>query len=341
MDVTNDTSRRMLIMLHNKYRFPDYVQNAEPLSKEAAAQLPDNLFADVSNRQFPYNDEANTWLSAAYFHETKDDVKLACDRQIIKETLLKVAEVYGVYYDVAAIFDQQPEVEKEAEVVEAEYCYADEGVYAYPIRKAEDVKLAENYFMTYRHRYTPEVRKTVASNLLKRAGTFHVIIEEPVLYKEAGHALPDMPGIMRTMTDAMLFMSDPEEQEMTGNLLHKIASAGMAQVQQVLPELIKVAEQAIGSSEGYTPEEQMYGTPFAAVEATVKYATTLDKYTFDARKLAQLSPEIFKQALPEDVVDELCNYKGNLDAEKVADVLPTLPRPDQILLERAITQACQ
>ena len=341
MDVTNDTSRRMLIMLHSKYRFPEYVQNAEPLSKEAADRLPDNLFADVSNRQFPYNDEANTWLSAAYFHETQDDVKLACDRQIIKDTLLKVADVYGIYYDVAAIFDQQPETEKEAEVVDAEYCYADNGVYAYPVKRAEDVKTAESYFLQHRHRYKPEVRRTIASNLLKRAGTLHVIIEEPVLYKEAGQALPDLPGIMRTMTDAMLFMSDPEEQMMTSGLLHKIACAGMAQVQQVLPQLVKVAEQAIGSSEGYTPEEQMYGTPFAAVEATVKYATPLGNYTFDARKLAQLSPEIFKQALPEDVVDELCDLRGNLDAEKVAEVLPTLPRPDQMLLERAITQACQ
>jgi len=79
------------------------------------------------------------------------------------------------------------------------------------------------------------------------------------------------------------------------------------------------------------PSEVVYAMSMKQASSYVDDALTLHKRTFSIEKLAGLSPDIFG-VLGDDLVTDL-STDGALCAEKMAMILPTLPRPDKKLLE--------
>jgi hypothetical protein len=65
----------------------------------------------------------------------------------------------------------------------------------------------------------------------------------------------------------------------------------------------------------------------------------LHQYVFSIQKLATLHPSVFS-ILGDDFAKELTFDSGELDPTKLAAILPTLPRPDKIVLEEHIASVC-
>jgi hypothetical protein len=77
--------------------------------------------------------------------------------------------------------------------------------------------------------------------------------------------------------------------------------------------------------------------------AFVDDSVTLNKYTFSATKLAELDPnslDIFGDTGEGSFISTVTGTDGKLSPEKLATVIPTLPRPDKILLEEHLLSAC-
>ena len=90
-----------------------------------------------------------------------------------------------------------------------------------------------------------------------------------------------------------------------------------------------------------SPHEVVYAMPSKQAEAMADDALMLDKLTFSLTKLASLGNELFENVHGEDFVNEIIDEAGNLDVSKMAAVLPTLPRPDKVVLEEHIVRKCK
>ena len=344
MDILSDTSKAQLIRISDKYAMPDYVKTAEILEKTAAEQLPELLFADPIAKQFPINDKANTWLSAAYFNENGHQIKEAVHYDMVKGNIEKAAAIYGILEDVRNVFSIEPDavtksITKAAEVLPPEAVVApvEDEQALYPILSPEHVKLAEQHFIENMARIEPPVRRQIAVHIMKRANDFGHPVSRIVI-KTAGFAMPDKGGIIELLNTIMSKAAEAAMIPAITGLQQKVAAMPVEQIDDsLLGELFKAA----AASGIPFPELEAYGPTVPDIMLTKAAAVKLANYTFDAIKLAELPRDVFDMALGKDVVDTYLMDNGKLSAVKIAEVIPDLPMPDKLLLERAIINAVE
>jgi hypothetical protein len=80
------------------------------------------------------------------------------------------------------------------------------------------------------------------------------------------------------------------------------------------------------------PADFLFDVSLKQAEDAVEGAVALNNYVFNIEKLAALQPEVFAGVLGDGVVRDMSTDE-QLDQQKVADVLSTLPRPDKAALE--------
>ena len=197
-DVLHDNSHALLYKIAQAVdnKLPDYVLDGVPLTKEAAAEAPDALFADSRNRRFPISDRANTWLSAAYFAKTAGAAYESEDYQRIAKTLLKAAKAYGITKDVETAMGtlseqavKAAEARSEALAKAAEACYGEPETRGFPMFTKVQVKLACSYFCDNAYAYDGRRREKIAKNILRKAAEYGIEAPETVR-KEAGAGFP-------------------------------------------------------------------------------------------------------------------------------------------------------
>lgn len=352
MDVINDQGYRQWLSIEQQYKVPEYVYNHEPLSKEAADVLPDSLFADIVHRQFPVSSAADTWMSAAYFNENKHQIKSSDLKGYIEQVIKKAAEQYGVAGDIDAVLCKRAVEVLDPENDEDSYCLvikdAKGGTTSrqYPVFDAEGVKRASVYFAANRSSYPLETRTRIAIGIARKAAQFGVDVPE-VVSKEAMDAVPYRPFLMAELMERTLLTKDAEAATVIGALVETLQFASSE-------ELIKSAEDFVSTideldqlngldkyygSRLLSPSEVVFSMTVKQAESLAHDSITLNRLTFSATKLASLSADLFKEALGDDILTEISD-NGRLVADKLAAVIPTLPRPDKLILEQAIVSAC-
>jgi hypothetical protein len=106
-----------------------------------------------------------------------------------------------------------------------------------------------------------------------------------------------------------------------------------------LAEVIDLLDEANGLKDQYnvkimSPQESIYSMTVKEAQDILDDAITLDRYTMKLSSMAELHPNTFN-VLGEDFASEL-STDGKLDIQKMATILPTLPKPDKRLLEEEI-----
>ena len=109
MDITEDNLHATLYHVC-KDGAPDYVTQSKMLTKQASAELPDALFADRTNRRYPIDTKANTWLSAAYFAKTAEADNYSS--KTMRDYVESVIKLACSYFDENA-FQYPPAMRKE------------------------------------------------------------------------------------------------------------------------------------------------------------------------------------------------------------------------------------
>lgn len=351
MDVLRDNSRRTLIAITEEHQVPDYVLGQDVYEKEAADKLEDDVFADVARRQFPVDSAGNTWLSAAYFRRNGSSYKTA-EAQYIEDRIKLAADVHGIREDVDALFAVQKQAA--ADWTEDDDNYAlvlhdgDGNVIdrRYPIVDEDGVKLATDYFGRYRGNYPLGIRRKIAVGIVKKAAEFGVEVESFV-QREAGDGIPVKDILMGEILERAHMTKDAECAALLANVNELVAASNLAELDNASLEKIAETIDSVDRLNGFgrlygvrllPPADVVWALSTKEAEALVDDSVELNKHVFSIQKLAALEPDVFS-ILGDDFVKELCDGEA-LSGEKMAAILPTLPRPDKVVLEEHIISRC-
>jgi hypothetical protein len=344
MDVLHDLSHRTWYQLGTQFEklVPSYVLDEPLLTKESADGLPDRNYADDGRRLFPLDSPANVWLSAAYFakHAHQPGSYVAPLRTHIESRIKTAAAVYGISEDVASIMEAITRLPEEKKASASDYGWVNGNERRYPMFDKNGVIKAAQYFVENRQLYPLEMRRTIASAIMRKAAEFGV--EAPgAVRREAGHGMPRRDTLMAELLARAEMCKDAEISQAVANVNEMIAVSGMDEIGEVLDkvaEVVDALDNAEGLNLGYgkrllAPADFLYDMDMKEAAAIAEDSVELKNYVFSIQKLAELSPAVFGDVLGEDFVMRIKQADGKIDRSKLADELYSLPTPDKAALE--------
>ena len=198
----------------------------------------------------------------------------------------------------------------------------------YPVRNAEEVKVAEARLIEQHRRLRPETRARAFAKLAEAAET-HGVPLRPEALRWSGSAVTDRGALTDTLAaraslaktaehrDAYLRVAEAVVYDRNGLLDH----ASRVKLAEAIGDL----DEAAGLSKYY---DRKIPDPVAAVfNSSVKLSAhmlDLGGHLVDSTKLGSLPASFFADALGTDFLSEVAP-RGVVDAQKVAEVLTTLP----------------
>jgi len=342
MDIITDNSKRGWIKVAHSHEVPAYVSEYVALTKEAAALLTDELFADDAKRKYPIDSKESTWLAAAYFKEASNDYRNDDIKNYVEDRIKSAAAIYGIGSDVDTVLAGSTVKAASASDNDDNYCWVDEsGKRKYPVFDKEGAAKAMNYFEDNRFKYPIDMRIQLARNIVKKACNYDLEPSE-VLMKEAGFGIPNRNQLMQEILERARISTDPEIACKFASLNEYVASASTEDLIGNLDKLASVIDtldNANGLTDMYnvrimSPQETIYQMSVKEASSIVDDSVVLVRHTLKLSKMAELNPDVFN-VLGDDFSKEL-STDGKLDIKKMAAILPTLPLPDKRLLEEEI-----
>jgi len=347
MDIVNDVSRTTWYRLGTAHKdiIPEYVMNAEPVTKEAASLMPSRQFADDINRMFPLDSPADTWLSAAYFAKNAEDAAPKKEmRDYVMGRIEKAAEVFGISEDVKKIVSAISEAaaEKQADDRDLDSFYGWPSERKYPMFDESGVKRAAEYFEENKYLYPRAMRKTIANAIMRKAGEYGVELPAGIR-KSAGVGFPSREALAAELLHRGETTKDPQVAVAIGNIVEKVATIGADELIKELDKVAEIVENAdrlSGVAKKYgkgvlAPDEFMFDMDPKEAEALIDDAVPLGKTVFSLKKLAELPEDVFSAVLGDDF-SERVKTAGKIDPEKLGDELNSLPLPDKNALNSHI-----
>lgn len=328
MDITEDNLHATLYHVC-KDGAPDYVKKSAMLTKQASADLPDALFADRTNRRYPIDTKANTWLSAAYFAKTAGDDNYSSKtmKDYVESVIKLAADKHGIRKDVDEVFERlrAKPVEKSAADDESNYGWPSEK--KYPMFDEHGVKLACSYFDENAFNYPPAMRKEIAKRIFTKCAEYGIQPSDRVR-TEAGEGFQMREFVAAQLADRVKACGN------RGNL--KMASA-LADVMQAMlsqpmsnykKDIEKVAsildkfDKLTGFDNEYgkrfhSPAEVFHGRSMKEAQAIADDSVRLGGRVFSITKLAGLPMRVFTDALG-DAFAESVKTAEALDKAKFA-----------------------
>lgn len=318
---------RLRHLLEEHPRAADMLKVAE--IEDDGDGLPASAYAWPAKRLFPIHSADQAAVSYLYAKTASE----ALPREVLAE-IETALDAFDVPRDVF-----EP-VETKVAALEEDECLFPEDR-AYPVRSAAEVKLAEERLLAQVGKLLPETRATVFSRLAKFASR-HGAPLHPLSAKFAGLTQTD-PLTLRT---ALLGRSGATKQAGLAASYVALADAVAADPRALRDRTtqVKLAE-AIGTLDEQDPAigaayDRGLPDPLLSVFNTEKRA---DEAGVDCgslhvplAKLCALGPGFYADALGPDVVREITT-RGAMDAQKLAQLIPTLPAEMKRSLCQALT----
>jgi hypothetical protein len=318
------------------------VKAAQIYGQEELRQLPDTCFADPVNRYFTIHTPADTLLSAGYFF------KQGHQRfpEVVKERLTKAAYAHRIedHFLALARYLIAPLQKKAATQEASNYALLikkpnGEVRGRYLVLDSEMLKQADVHFMRNYRKYPIGWRVTIAGNFAKKAEEYGLPVEvlHPVTraYSGDNHCASERAAV--EIVKRGYVCRDLEGKRayaklaklVQGEMHTKEARADMAAVVDKL-------DRATGMDRYY---DSHFHDPYKAIFNLTKEAadTVLsildlggDQFTRD--ELERVGLGTYAKILGKDFAKQATDAQGNLSFEKLAAILPTLPRDEKALL---------
>ena len=354
MDYLNDSSLQKLHGLSKQYLndgLPDFVKAADIPNERPADESQLAVYGDTVRRQFPCHTKVATYLSCLYFWGQKyngDDWSSPYPRSKTAGRLEKAARFWGVLPEVQKFRSTMKKSSSapNRSLTSADYAlavnYGTEQVCRFPIVNAETVKKAAANLHRYRVSYPYVWRKEAATRILKKAMEFNAVIEPEDLdyIVKASGAYPADPQSIADKLGVRALMFDDEVRIPMRKAAATVMTPGTKPDFEKLCELLDSIDRKYKKYGMYnngmpTPEEVCYtgATEKLASVPDVIQLTTGSTYDLESIKQAGLEP--FSVLDAAYMTEFAANDKGDLDMDKIAAILPTLPRDDAQLLEKA------
>ena len=337
-DQQSDHSGKEIYRMLSGVTLPDYVKTAELEDSYELSALPKTAFADQDRRIYPINTPDRVYVSNAHFVNKKADIsKLYGDSYTsqLESKIKEAADIFGISEDLD---DYNSNLNVKIASDYPEQCMVDfhvdnmAPIQLYPVKTAQDLAEAAKHFADNLKNFPFDVRVKSAENFVKAAQELGVDEIPDILAKYAGLYYPDLANISRELWRRSTKLANEEHKEIYNKIAEDVAN--MVSIDEVM----KVAETCyhIETMEGLYEKvkvAQLLGDPVDCffTEQITKIASDLsyvevhgDKYKLD--DLTKISKDKYEEAFGDCGIDPT-------DPEKIAEILPTMPRSDVKLLE--------
>jgi hypothetical protein len=336
-DQQSDFSGKQLFKMLSGVEVPEYVKVAQVEDAYELNDLPKTAFADEDRRIYPINTPARVYVSNAHFINKKAAISKLYGQgysEQLQNKIEKAAEILGILEDLqdynsslnvkqAADYGEQCMVTFEVDNVPVEL---------YPVKTAQDLIDSAKSFTENLKNFPFEVRVKSAENFVKAARYLDVDELPDVLMKYAGMYYPDIHNLSHELWRRSTKLTKEAHRQMYKDISEDVENISS------LEEVMKIAETCfhIENMEGLYDKKasaQILGDPVDCffTEPVQKIASDLnyvevhgDKYKMS--DLTKISKEKYEEAFGDAGIDPE-------DPEKIADILPTMPRSDVKLLE--------
>jgi len=372
MDHVADVAHNGGVELHRLaklYAFPDFVKQASPeRNLQVPKGTPVTAAADPVNKQFWCHTKAACWLSHLFYQEKRAEFHPK-HREKIEKRLEQYAHHWGIKDACDRIKAAWLDLNKTAEdqLPDSAYAYVWKGENGtkdrhLPMRTAMEVKAAAEYVQEHRDKFAYPVRRTMALKILEKAASFGAAIgsHAEFLEKQAGRGVCDPAEVVAAIEKrAMCVPADAgvtfdENGKAQGGLrLHFMKMANMVRTaprQALQPDmLVKLAEtmdqldRQLGLVNRYgngleRPEDVIFKSTFGKVASDMAQhvATTSGKY-YEKEAFRRLPVADVEALFGNEFAQRVKTPLGEIDAEKMAEEVATLPRPDAQLLDSLLS----
>lgn len=216
VDHIGDSNHSILRRISNVWPLPDYVKDAALTDKQASVDLDIRYFADMSNRQFPVHNQADAWLSTAFYQQQRGPLS---DTDPIARRLKQACALWGI---------EPQDASKLAAPVEDPTCWVEyplSKVHRVPIYTTDHLRKCAADAMT-KGKYPWAVRRDVCRQIIRAPRN----LSQPLLqsangraiYKTAGHGVGSTASALQTI-DRRRHALTPAMRD-AGKLLDKAAA---------------------------------------------------------------------------------------------------------------------
>ena len=355
MDHQADTGLYQLHKFSKQFfdgNLPELIKECNVLEEKPNASDPLSVFGNPVDRTFPVHTKSSTYLSALYLLG-QDQSDLTLDKEAIYARVIKAAKYWGILPEIKALEEliTTKSAAPNRELTDDDYAmvvdYGDEKVRRFPLVSPASVKQAAADLVRDRVQYPYTWRKQAARRILTAAmasdmgGNDIPGDQIDYLVKASGMYPADAESIAIQL--AARSLAFPEDCRST---LRKVANVVLHKQGNIIKlcELIDAADRDYKKYSMYRhgmamPEEVFFTSiprPIekSAADDAILELTTGKRYLHSDLKRAGIEP--FTVLGPDYVNDLAANDQGDLDVEKAAEILPTMPRDEAVLVEKAL-----
>lgn len=332
-DQQQDFSNKELYAMLKDVQLPEYVKTAELDDCYTLQSLPKTAFADPDRRIYPLNSPARVYVSNAYFTEKKADIQKMYGEDYtnyIGSNIEKAAEIFDIQEDlqdfVSTYNVKQASDYEERYMTEFAIDGMAEPVQLYPVKTASDLSDSAEHFVKNISNFPFEVRVKTAENMVKAAMALDVDDMPELVLKYAGLYYPDLENLSTEIWRRSTKLKKEANQKLYSDLSKDLSNM------TDIGEVMKVAEVLfnVENMEGLYDNAKVasvLGDPVDCIftHSIHKVASDLsfidvhgDKYKLD--DLTKISKDKYEEAFGFELDPS--------DTEKLAEVLPTMPRSD-------------
>jgi len=329
LDITTDYSGKELYSYLSDSKVPDYVKQAS--LEEDYNSIPREAFADQGRKAFPLHTKEAVYLSNVYFSNKKDAIQKTLGKPYVDKiasAIDQAADLFEITADLAD-FTKQAMTKKASDYQERFMYVANvdgKDFPMLPVKTAADLVKTAEIFVKETAKYPMSWRWDICENMLKAAQELGVDELPDLVCKYAGMFYPDVPAIEKELWRRSKKLKLAEDID-TYNILKKEAKdiEDFDEVRKYA-EIVYFTELTEGLYDSYKtasllpdPVDKFYTMPVEKVAGMLD-VVNMAGYSYHLDDLSKIAKERYEEAFGIDIDPK--------DREKLAEVLPTMPRSD-------------
>jgi hypothetical protein len=357
LDQSRDVNGQELHRILSVYPVPGFVKNASSKEIIGDDSLPPHLFADATLRQFPVHTGPATVISSIFFNEKRADIAPGRVANI-EQRLARAADYFNVTGYVKRLGKRAQEIGTHDETALPDHVFAivfEDGdgrkERHYPLRNLQEVKAAAAWFHDNRDHLPFSDRRAVADKILEKAAEFGAGLPEHrnMLEKTAGLGVCAGPEAARLIRTRIYAIGNAHKPSQLQQELEKLAQLCEQEPQAIqnfatLTKLAEVVDQ-FDREHGVRYDDVLQRPEDVLFAVTAKAAAELDESLvgnvltgnyYEKAALQRIPLQDLADSLGDDFVSEISAANALLDLDKLARVVPTLPRSDAELFDEVV-----
>lgn len=354
LDPTTDFDGRELYRLVSLYPELHFAKSAEDATLFGTQDTPAHLFADRHRRRYPCHTPEATKLSAAYFYEKQAQLP-DNERRQIERNLQHSAAFFNITSELESLQKKIAEsaCDDVSDLPDDDFglVYTDgkKTIRKYPLRNVQEIKAAAAWLIQHRDEldWPFSLRQRFAHRVLEKAASCGADIREHLVALEQMSGLGTCAASEAAEALRKRAYSLPKKHPYAKLSQELLKTAKLVEQSQLLPghaekmaELVDELDRGFNLRKHYgkglmRPEEIFFGV---TLEGLTKAAAELvgNDMTgnfYQKADLQQIPVHELADVLGEDFAQAVSTGNAWVDVEKLAELLPTLPRGDARLFD--------